>query len=336
MPKKFEVDLRGRETYRQALDGSPQVPLWQQPWWLDATAGDEWQALCLLEGDRVVAALPYVARKRSGFTIWTQPLLTQSLGPWLSNLRGSYEARLSREHTLLSSLVEAIPRDLVYLQNWQTSTTNWLPFYWAGFHQEMRYTYRLDLRAGRTALWDGLSGRTRNAVSKAASRFGVIAERTTGVGELLRMTEQVFSRQGSSTPPWPQHLVQRVFDAASARGAAEVWHASDCEARVCAGALIVRDASTAYYLIGGADPELRASGAQNLVVWESLLAQIEHCKTFDFEGSMVPGIERSFRSYGAVQVPYSNVFGSHRPILSAAALGWQWVRRTKLARASAT
>ena len=62
--------------------------------------------------------------------------------------------------------------------------------------------------------------------------------------------------------------------------------------------------SSAWYLAGGGDPALRESGAHSLVLWEAIQAVRSHTNQFDFEGSMLPGVERFFREFGALQTPY--------------------------------
>ena len=58
--------------------------------------------------------------------------------------------------------------------------------------------------------------------------------------------------------------------------------------------------------MAGDDPTLRGSGASILLVWEIIqfvrkeLGLLE----FDFQGSMIQGIERVRRQFGAKQVPY--------------------------------
>ena len=70
---------------------------------------------------------------------------------------------------------------------------------------------------------------------------------------------------------------------------------------------MVWDDYTAYYLIGGADPELRNSGASSLLLWEAIQFAAQVSRTFDFEGSMLKPVERFFRAFGAIQQPYMQV-----------------------------
>ena len=69
-------------------------------------------------------------------------------------------------------------------------------------------------------------------------------------------------------------------------------------------AFIVWQNSSAYYIAGGGDPVFRSSGAHSLVLWEAIRQVSRYTGKFDFEGSMLPGVERFFRGFGAVQTPY--------------------------------
>lgn len=301
--------IGGIEDYREALSGSADVPLWQQPWWLDITAPGDWNAVCLLKGGRLVAALPYVATRQRGIKVWTQPPLTQALGPWLETMEMKPVKALSRQHALLGELADAIPDHVFYRQNWTPDRSNWLPFHWRGFRQTTRYTYRLDMAQGTAALWDHMSDSTRNAIRKAERRFGVTTETSTDIESLLRLNTAAFSRQGMTTPH-PAELVRRIHSAATSRGASTMWIAQEADGTTSAAAYIVRDEATSYYLFGGADPDRRSSGAQNLVLWRAIQDAAERSETFDFEGSMSEAIEGSFRSYGSTQVPYFSLSGS--------------------------
>ena len=67
------------------------------------------------------------------------------------------------------------------------------------------------------------------------------------------------------------------------------------------------DKHAAYYLLAGADPRLRNSGASSLLAWEALMRAREHTDVFDFHGSMLRPVERFFRGFGGRQAPYLSV-----------------------------
>jgi hypothetical protein len=318
-------EIGGIDDYRRGLVGLPDVPLWQQPWWLDATAPNLWDAVCLLKSGRVVAALPYVLKKRYGISVWSQPPLAQALGPWLETTTMKPVKQLSLQHALLGELADSIPNDVYYRQNWTPGRNNWLPFHWRGFAQTTAYTYRLDLSGGADAIWNGMSESTRNTIRKAESRFGVTVEKTKDLNKFLALNEAVFARQGMATP-YPARLVRRIHLASSERNASTIWISYEQDGTPSAAAYILRDDTTSFYLMGGSDPDRRKSGSQNLVMWRAIRDATGHSNTFDFEGSIIEPIERSFRSYGSTQVPYFAVEGSTS----------KWLRRGKAVLDGAT
>jgi hypothetical protein len=42
-------------------------------------------------------------------------------------------------------------------------------------------------------------------------------------------------------------------------------------------------------------------------MWNAIKIASENTKRFDFEGSMIENVERFFRSFGAVPIPYYNI-----------------------------
>jgi len=80
--------------------------------------------------------------------------------------------------------------------------------------------------------------------------------------------------------------------------------AKDAEGNTHAAIYIAWDKQTCYYIMGGADENYRSSGAYSLLLWEAIKTASGVCKEFDFCGSMIPSIERFFRSFGGEQVPY--------------------------------
>ena len=86
----------------------------------------------------------------------------------------------------------------------------------------------------------------------------------------------------------------------------------------------MHDSQTAYYLLGGYQAEERHHGAGALAVFEA----IQHCreiglKTFDFEGSVIPAIEKYFRGFGGQLKPYFSVNKAWLPLEMALKFGWR-------------
>lgn len=278
--------------------------IYRQPWWLDAVAPGGWDEVVVKRGEDTAARLPYVVEKRAGFTLLKMPPLTQFLGPWLRPGEGKSATRLAAEKDLMTELIEGLPPFDHFSQNFQYSITNWLPFYWRGFAQTTRYTYRLEDLSDRDRLWSELAENVRRAVRKARKSLSV--RHDLGLDEFLKLNALTFSRQGMEMP-YSEDLVRRLDAACLERSARKIFFAEDSDGRLHAALYLIWDGDSAYNLMLGSDPDLRGSGASSLVMWEAVRFASTVTKAFDFEGSMVESIERSFRSFGAKQTPYFQV-----------------------------
>lgn len=294
-----------KDAYRELCEAEPTIPLFSKAWWLDAVAGDNWDVVLATKGEQIIGALPYTTRQKWGFSLLTQPKLTQTLGPWVRPSQKSYPKQLAYEKDVLGTLADKLPHCAHYAQNWHCSQLNWLPFYWRGYQQTTRYTYRLNLQTEKETLWKDLQQNIRGDIRKAKERVGVKVKEGT-LNDFLSLNRMVFDRQNQPVPYTPE-FVRGLDVAASQRGARDCLIAVDPDGRHHAGAYIVRSGNTAYYLMGGGDPALRSSGATSLVLWDAICRQPDAIEVFDFEGSMIEPIERFFRAFGAVQTPYFSV-----------------------------
>lgn len=278
--------------------------LYVQPWWLDAVAPGEWGETIITENEQVVARMPYVMKTRLGFRLLVMPPLTQSLGPWIAPLQGKYATRLSREHELLSRLIEQLPEFDFFRQSFHSTFTNWLPFYWRDFSQTTRYTYVLPQIGDIQSLWANLRGNIRREIRKGEREVRV--RESYDIDALMKLCQLTFSRQGLEMP-FAKAVVQRIVAACRARNCCRILIAADTAGQVHSGLLVVWHEQCAYYLLGGSDPALRTSGAASLLMWRAIQLASEVSRSFDFEGSMLQPVERFFRGFGAKQRPYHRV-----------------------------
>ena len=275
--------------------------IFQQPWWLDAVAPGEWSAVEIRRGGELKARLPYVMEQRMGLTLLRQPQLTQSLGPWISPSEGKYATQLSHQKELYTELIKQLPAHDYFSQHFHYSVENWLPFYWEGFQQTTHYTYVIDDLSNLDHVWSEFQENIRREIRKASKRLRIHSEY--GIDKFLDVNELTFSRQGLLLP-YSRESVHRLDDACNSRSARKLFFAEDTSERIHAAAYIVWDERSAYYLMGGGDPELRTSGAMSLVLWEAIKFSHQVSRRFDFEGSIIEPIEHFFRAFGARQAPF--------------------------------
>ncbi|HWL28912.1 MAG TPA: GNAT family N-acetyltransferase [Burkholderiaceae bacterium] len=292
--------------YRTLCDIEPTIPLFSRAWWLDAAAGkDNWDVVLIENGGSIMAALPYVIKRRFGFTLLTHPPLTQTLGPWLRPTATTHTKQLSRQKELMTALIARLPPFDYFDQRWHYSNTNWLPFYWAGFKQTTRYTYVLEDLSELDKVFAGFSPDKRRDIKKAEKsltvKFDISAEEFYG-------NHKMTLAQRNSKITYSFDVFKRMYDSGYQRDSVRTFAAYDAQNNLHAAQFIVWDQNSAYGLISTIDHRYRGSGAMSLLVREAIRHSSKKTKKFDFEGSMIEAVEHSNRQFNAVQIPYFDVF----------------------------
>jgi hypothetical protein len=289
--------------YDAFVAASPQGTVFCTSWWLDATAGPgRWRHADVRDGDgRLVAAWPVAVRRTRFGDVLTGAPLTPYLGPLLS--AGDGRQRRSREVDQLERLAAAL-RPYAHLDaRCSPRLDYWTPLAWHGFSQTSHYTWRIEDVSDEEATFARLRDSARRQVAKA-QRQGL----TVGPGsadDLVALQRKTFDRQEDAGPGPSEALARRLADAVAAHSAGEILVARDGEGRAHSASLFVHDERTTWYLLGGSDTELRASGSASLLMWEGIRAAGARGTAFDFEGSMLRHVERFVRTFGGEPVPYS-------------------------------
>ena len=294
-----------RDEYRTFASEVADLPLFMQPWYLDAVCPvGSWDAAVVQKNGRTVAVLPYFLKQKLAWQHITMPKLCKQLGPFLlpeyRNLK--WEMRLYKE------LIEQLPEQLAaFEQNFNYSVTNWLPFYWKGFKQTTLYSYILSLESPEALIFKDIEKNYRNKIKAAEARL--VLRDDLPLSELHRLVRASFERQGLETSiDFP--FLQTLYAAFSEHGCGKLFFATDPETgQLHSAALLVWDKTSAYYLMSGDDPDLRSSGAAVWLQWIAILhaKNVVGVPVFDFEGSMMPAIEQGRRDFGAQQRPYFRV-----------------------------
>ena len=295
-----------KERYRRLCSEAAGLPLFSRDWWLDAACdGEKWDALIVERNGAVAAAMPlYIPHPG----IVSMPVYTQSMGPWFAPEASDakYTHTLGKRQAICKAFTDALKDYPHFLQNFNYRVTDWLPFYWEGYRETTRYTYLLHDIQDEAALWENMSPNIRRNITKARERCGITVRKGISVEDFMDVQSLTFRRQHLSAPKGGDRL-SRLIAACRERCQGDLWGACDDRGRLHAAAFVAWQESSAYYLAGGGDPALRSSGAHSLLLWECIRHAARYTATFDFEGSMIPGVERFFREFGAVQTPYFTI-----------------------------
>ena len=277
--------------------------IFEQPWWLDAVAPNQWDAVEIEKNGIVIARLPFYKTKRFGMKMIEMPAYTQTLGYWVQDTGSKAAKKYARHKDLITELIEQLPKGYCVDIALDHNCEYLFPFKWKGFKLEMLYSYRIDSISDMDFLWNGLADNIRREIKKA--RKIVTIEDDHPIDDLIKMQNKTFARQGRSINT--DDLIKRLDSVLIEHNARKLLCAVDSDGRIHAASYFVFDKECFYYLIGGGDPDLRTSGASSLLMWEGIQLASEVSKSFDFEGSMIEPIERFFRSFGGKPTPYWKV-----------------------------
>lgn len=253
----------------------------------------------------LVGGFQLVEERRAGVRVLRNPPFTPVCGPMFHVEAKHPVAVLEARREVVEAMAIFLagqPRSVVSL-SLDHGVGDVMPFWWRGFKATPRYTYQIDLRRPLADIVKGFTATRRNDISKAR-RDGLTTEPANDLRVVYHLVKGTFLRQSARLDVSVLENILFRF-ARPDNSYAYVTRRGD---RAIACTFMVHDRRTAYYLLGGYDAEDRHHGAGALAILTSIEeAQRRGLAVFDFEGSMIPAIERFFRGFGGELVHYFTV-----------------------------
>jgi hypothetical protein len=297
-----------KQLYIEHCDIEKNISIFSQAWWLDTVCNNNWDVCLVIKDGEIVASMPYVVKKRYGFTLLSHPQFTQNLGPWLKPSQSKYSKILSQQKQLMQALIKQLPKYDYFNQNWHYSQTNWLPFYWLGFEQTTRYTYVIEDLSDLEKVYSEFEHSKRKDIRKSEKLVQIVFDLS--AEEFYENHKMTLAKQGSEIS-YSFELFKKIYDSGYKNNQAKTIAAFDDKGNLHAALFVVWDEMSAYDLISTIDPDFRTYGAASVLIKEIIGYTAQFVSKFDFEGSMIESVERSFRKFGAIQKPYLTV--THKP-----------------------
>ena len=298
-----------KEKYIRFCEENDFVPIFSQPWWMDAVCVDGyWDVLLYEKNGEILGALPYYVKKRFGLSYITQPKLTQNNGVVIKYPKNQkYEKKLAYEKEVMTALIDQLEQLPItyYQQNFNYRYTNWLPFYWKGYRQTTHYTYqRIDL----SILEDSIDrfNETKRKEIKRALKLNLQLGFDLSAEEFYRHHKESLKERGRKIS-YSFQLFQRIVNAAYEHNSGRIFYLYDKNNSILCTRLIIWDKYIAYSLMSSTYQKTKTSGASSLLFYECMKYVSTFLKIFDFEGSMNENIENSYRKFGTIQIPYFSI-----------------------------
>lgn len=284
------------------------VPVFSKPWWMDAACGPgNWDVWLCENGSEVLAAMPYYREQRGEYHYITKAWLTQNNGIIFNYPKGAKAvAKQAFEEKVIDAACKFI-RSLnpdVYEQQFHYSFQNWLPFFWNRYSAITRYTYVLEDLENTEEVWERISSKCRGIIKKGQKN----AEPKTGldVETFYNEHEKVYLKQGLPCP-FSMEQWKGLYRACRDHEACEIFYAQEAGGNVASVMFLVWDEESVYLLLGGSMPQYQNLDTYDALIWEGIQFAAARGLKFDFEGSVIKRISKSFREFGGEPKPYFRI-----------------------------
>jgi lipid II:glycine glycyltransferase (peptidoglycan interpeptide bridge formation enzyme) len=184
-----------------------------------------------------------------------------------------------------------------------------LPFFWRGFKVIPRYTYQIDLRLSEAEVLAAMSVERRNDIRKA-ERDRISVYEASGTKEIRSLVMETHSRKSKGLRLNEMESILLTFPP----GLGSFCLLAEGKTGVQSGVFVVHDNESAFYLLGGYSKGAH-HGAGALAMFRAIQKAKEMgLQVFDFEGSVIPPIEKYFRGFGGRLTPVFSVHKAWLPV----------------------
>lgn len=254
----------------------------------------------------------YYRDTRLGLTFVRQAPYTPDCGPFVVRRATNPVSQMEETRDAVEAMAayfDRIPWAVVTLTLSRTIGEA-LPFHWRKYKVIPGYTYILDLQRPWADIQQNMSATRRNDIKKA-EKDGIEAIAVSDPQTVFDLVRNSFGRQEKRL----DEAILRTVLFEHARPDASFAFVAMQDGAPAACCFCVHDSRTAFYLLGGYRAEKSHHGAGALALGRAIAhARDLGLESFDFEGSIVPAIERYFRGFGGRFAPYLTVNKAWLPL----------------------
>ena len=281
--------------------------------WL-SVYGDKLQLIGIYKDElQLIGGFYFLKTKKYGFNFLKLPPYTPHCGLFFVSE--------SKNKSSINNFSKEVMNDIcLYFTQQKSSLTilafpseiiDFQHFIWDKYKVIPNYTYRINLSNSIEDIKSNFDSKNRNVISKAIKEEVVVTENSLKQEELLKFFKTSLTTAGANV--YDEELKNIFLNFADASNSFALIAKKGDE--FFGTVFCVYDKNTCYYLLGGVNKNSGVQGINNLLIQKSIEKAKElGCKTFDFEGSMLKGVEKFFRGFGPELIPYYTVNKASLPL----------------------
>ncbi len=255
---------------------------------------------------QLIGGFFYLKTKRFGASFIKLPPYTPHCGLFFINESKNYSSKSGFEKEVIDEVCNYISsqKSALNILAFPHTIKDLQPFIWNKYKVIPNYTYQLSLLKSIEEIKTDFDSKNRNVINKAIKEEVIVTENTLSKQQLYDFF--ISSLNNTDANIYEEEL-KNIFlkFSDSSNSFSQIAYKNE---ELLGVVFCVYDKNNCYYLLGGINKKSGIQGINNLLVLKSIeKAKQLGCSMFDFEGSMLKGVEKFFRSFGGQLIPYYTV-----------------------------
>lgn len=255
--------------------------------------------------NKLIGAFNIYVQKKGFIKYYRNPFHSPSINLFIETKaknKSKKNTEIKKIISLISDFIDKFPYNILSL-SFPPEFVDFQPFFWKNYKIIPNYTYIINLEKDIKEIEADFSPERRNDIKKAL-KDNIVCKKTTDFSTVKKLVLKTFTRKQKAISEI--FLDKILFEFANKSNSfAFVSYQNELP---IATAFCIYDNFKTYYILGGYDNNNKHQGAGALAVLESIkYSKEKNIKNFDFEGSMLPEVEKYFRGFGGDLTPYYSV-----------------------------
>ncbi len=272
----------------ETLKSFPNALCYATTWYLDAVTNDQWDAIISADYEWL---MPIPLKSKMGIKYLPTPLFTQQLGIFGPTTVDTEMTNHFFKH--IASNISFIEFQL----NFSNSATDLI-----GFEHKERTNLILELNPDRKLIINGFSDNIKRNLRKAQEAH--LRYNTSSARSIIKLFQEDKAPNLKDFKVEWYNVLDRLYNVSAIRTFGKCFGAYDPSGNQLAGMFIIEWEGRATFIFSGNSTLGKECGAMPALIHHYLENAPESIKIFDFEGSDNEGLQRFYRSFGAVEANY--------------------------------
>lgn len=267
------------------------VPVFFRNHFLDIVCDSPWDVVLYEVEDEIKAAYVFMKKQKLGINYIVQPQLCPYTGPIFFD-SGTINISYSK-------FLEKLPKHQLIIQDYFFGIPEL-----KGFRntQYKKHTYIIEANTDSQLLWEKQSSTHRRIIRKAKKELKYEEEEHIDV--FLEFVDSTFKKRNKTVPNDPT-IFRKLDEVLLLNNQRKIVKCINEKNDIVAMCYFMKDEKWTYNFANSVVEDYRHYG-MNLIIWNEIESSLKEGRSFDFEGSMISGIDEFFKRFKGRQVKYAS------------------------------